>query len=93
MKKNRNGLLNGKSFLFLLLWWNIFLNLTKNINNNGNNFTKIKSFDFYQALKNPFSRAAYIMFVISEVHPFIDGNGWIARVMMNVELVKEGHQK
>ncbi|GAI76162.1 unnamed protein product, partial [marine sediment metagenome] len=30
-----------------------------------------------------------IMFVISEIHPFLDGNGRIARVMMNAELVKE----
>ncbi len=28
------------------------------------------------------------MFVVSEIHPFLDGNGRIARVMMNAELVK-----
>jgi len=33
-----------------------------------------------------FARALYIMFVIAEVHPFADGNGRIARVMMNAEL-------
>ena len=49
--------------------------------------TLIKGFDFYQALKHPFARAAYIMFLISEVHPFLDGNGRMARVMMNAELV------
>jgi len=27
-----------------------------------------------------------MMFVISEVHPFLDGNGRLARVMMNAEL-------
>ena len=27
--------------------------------------------------------------MISEIHPFLDGNGRIARVMMNAELVKE----
>jgi len=27
------------------------------------------------------------MFVVSEVHPFSDGNGRIARIMMNAELV------
>ncbi|WP_179020756.1 Fic family protein [Winogradskyella forsetii] len=48
--------------------------------------TLYKSFDYYQALKHPFAKAAYIMFVISEVHPFLDGNGRIARVMMNAEL-------
>jgi len=50
--------------------------------------TLIKSFDFYQTLQHPFARAAYIMFIVSEVHPFLDGNGRVARVMMNAELVK-----
>jgi Fic family protein len=27
------------------------------------------------------------MFVVAETHPFIDGNGRLARIMMNVELV------
>lgn len=48
--------------------------------------TLYKSFDYYQALTHPFAKAAYIMFVISEVHPFLDGNGRIARIMMNAEL-------
>ena len=39
-------------------------------------------------MQEPFSKAAYIMFIISEIHPFLDGNGRIARVMMNAELVK-----
>ena len=49
--------------------------------------TLIKGFDYYQALQEPFAKAAYIMFMISEIHPFLDGNGRIARVMMNAELV------
>jgi len=28
-----------------------------------------------------------MMFLVSEVHPFLDGNGRIARVMMNAELI------
>ncbi len=55
--------------------------------------TLIKGFEFYQALTHPFARAAFIMFLISEVHPFLDGNGRIARVMMNAELVKQGQVK
>lgn len=55
--------------------------------------TLSKGFDFYKALEHPFSKAAYIMFLISEVHPFLDGNGRIARVMMNSELLKNGQQK
>lgn len=50
--------------------------------------TLIKGFDYYQVLQEPFAKAAYIMFMISEIHPFLDGNGRIARVMMNAELVK-----
>lgn len=50
--------------------------------------TLIKGFDFYKVLTAPFARAAYIMFMVSEIHPFLDGNGRIARVMMNAELVK-----
>lgn len=38
-------------------------------------------------LDTPFERAGYIMFLISEVHPFDDGNGRLARIMMNAELV------
>lgn len=44
-------------------------------------------FDIGAGMIDPFARAAYAMFVVSEVHPFTDGNGRIARVMMNAELV------
>lgn len=53
----------------------------------------LQGFNFYQALKAPFARAIYMMFLISEVHPFLDGNGRIARAMMNAELTKEGESK
>ena len=33
------------------------------------------------------------MFLISEVHPFLDGNGRIARVMMNAEFVHAGQSR
>lgn len=55
--------------------------------------TLIKGFDWYQALTHPFAKAIYLMFLVSEVHPFLDGNGRIARVMMNSELVKENQTK
>ena len=48
--------------------------------------TLLQSFDFYKALVHPFAKASYIMFVVSEVHPFLDGNGRLARIMMNAEL-------
>jgi fido (protein-threonine AMPylation protein) len=36
------------------------------------------------------ARAIFTMFLVSEVHPFIDGNGRIARIMMNAELMARG---
>jgi hypothetical protein len=44
-------------------------------------------FERYAQLDDPFKRAAFVMFLVSEVHPFDDGNGRIARLMMNAELV------
>lgn len=55
--------------------------------------TLIKGFEYYQALDSPFAKAAYIMFLISEVHPFLDGNGRIARIMMNAEFVQAKQTK
>ena len=52
-----------------------------------------RGFEMYQLLQHPFAKAAYMMFMISEVHPFLDGNGRIARVMMNVELGAKGMSK
>lgn len=49
--------------------------------------TLTKGFEIYRALEDPFARAIFMMFLIAEVHPFADGNGRIARIMMNAELV------
>src|SRR3546814_1328962 len=53
----------------------------------------MRGFDFYRALNHSFAKAAYMMFLVSEVHPFLDGNGRLARVMMNAELVSAGQTK
>lgn len=55
--------------------------------------TLIRGFEYYKVLTNPFARAAYMKFLISEIHPFEDGNGRIARVMMNAELVNRNQCK
>lgn len=47
-----------------------------------------KGFEFYEQLDIGIKRAMFIMFLITETHPFNDGNGRIARVMMNAELAK-----
>lgn len=52
-----------------------------------------KGFEIYQGLQVPLHRAIFMMFLISEVHPFTDGNGRAARIMMNAELVAGGEQK
>lgn len=52
-----------------------------------------KGYEWYSLLQHPISKAAYMMFMVSEVHPFLDGNGRIARVMMNAELNSKGFSK
>ena len=52
-----------------------------------------KGFEIYQGLQVPLHRAVFMMFLISEVHPFTDGNGRAARIMMNAELVAADEQK
>jgi Fic/DOC family protein/uncharacterized protein DUF1488 len=48
--------------------------------------TLVEGFRIYQGLTEPLHRAIFMMFLVSEVHPFADGNGRIARIMMNAEL-------
>ena len=52
-----------------------------------------KGFEVYQGLSAPLHRAIFMMFLVSEVHPFTDGNGRAARIMMNAELVAAREQK
>ena len=52
-----------------------------------------RGFDMSRALRHPFARAVFILFVTSEVHPFADGNGRISRIMMNAELTAAGQAK
>ena len=49
--------------------------------------TLTKGFEIYRGLTSPLHRAIFMMFLVTEVHPFADGNGRIARIMMNAELV------
>lgn len=48
--------------------------------------TLIEGWEILETLDEPFARAAFMMFFISEVHPFDDGNGRLSRMMMNAEL-------
>ena len=55
--------------------------------------TLARGLDLYRSLETPFQRAVFMMFLIAEVHPFADGNGRIARIMMNAELVAAGEER
>lgn len=45
-----------------------------------------EGFERIQALEHPLARAVMTMFVVTEVHPFLDGNGRTARLAMNCAL-------
>lgn len=52
--------------------------------------TLSKGFEIYKLLHEGLTRAIFMHYLISEVHPFDDGNGRLSRIMMNAELVKAG---
>lgn len=55
--------------------------------------TLMKGFEYYRSLESAFAKALFMLFMISEVHPFNDGNGRISRIMMNAELVHADQSK
>jgi len=55
--------------------------------------TLARGFELLRSIDTPLHRAIYMMFLISEVHPFMDGNGRLARIMMNAELEYVEEQK
>ena len=55
--------------------------------------TLTEGFSRLAELDTAWERSVYIGFLIAEVHPFVDGNGRMARVMMNSELVSGGQSK
>jgi fido (protein-threonine AMPylation protein) len=55
--------------------------------------TLIQGLQRVRLLEEPFQRAVYMMFLVAEVHPFDDGNGRVARAMMNAELVSQGERR
>jgi len=57
------------------------------------NGTLEKGMEFLQALNEPIQRAIFMSILVSEVHPFADGNGRTARVMMNAELVHANQER
>ncbi len=49
-----------------------------------------QGFELYRSLPPGLARAIFIMFLVSDVHPFNDGNGRVSRIMMNAELYSQG---
>jgi len=49
--------------------------------------TFAQAFPIYQSLPEGLARAIFMQFLVTECHPFDDGNGRLARIMMNAELV------
>jgi len=52
-----------------------------------------KGFEVFRSLADPMARAVFMMFLVSEVHPFADGNGRLARVLMNAELISGNRRR
>lgn len=55
--------------------------------------TLLRGWDRLARLTSPAHRAFFATFLVSEVHPFADGNGRTARVMMNAELHAAGEAR
>ncbi|MGD0378822.1 MAG: Fic family protein [Acidimicrobiales bacterium] len=49
-----------------------------------------RGFDVFAAISDPFQRAVALMLLITECHPFDDGNGRIARILANGALSAAG---
>ena len=52
-----------------------------------------QGFELARAIVSPFGRAAFFMYLLSEIHPFDDGNGRITRAIVNAELVSHGERR
>ena len=52
-----------------------------------------EAYRYYASLPTGFARAAFAMFLVAEVHPFADGNGRTARLIMNSELSAADQQR
>ncbi|MGE5281298.1 MAG: Fic family protein [Chloroflexota bacterium] len=55
--------------------------------------TLIEGYRYYEPLPEGLAKAIFIMFLVSEVHPFTDGNGRVGRVLMNAALSAVGEQR
>lgn len=52
-----------------------------------------EGFRYFDSLPEGLPRAIFLQFLIADVHPFTDGNGRVARVLMNAALTAVGQQR
>lgn len=52
-----------------------------------------RGFAICRDLQSAFHRAVFMHGLVTEVHPFADGNGRLARIMMNAELVSANEER
>jgi hypothetical protein len=52
-----------------------------------------RGYDILDSLTTPTQRGTFAAFVVAEVHPFDDGNGRLARAVMNAEYVAGDEQR
>jgi hypothetical protein len=52
-----------------------------------------RGYEILQSLTTPTQRGTFAAFVVAEVHPFDDGNGRLARAVMNAEYVAGDEQR
>ncbi|PIK14728.1 Fic family protein [Halobacteriovorax sp. JY17] len=50
-----------------------------------------RAFEIYQTILEPISRAVFLSFIVSEIHPFNDGNGRTSRIILNRELLSNNY--
>ncbi|TAK86783.1 MAG: hypothetical protein EPO20_06035 [Betaproteobacteria bacterium] len=55
--------------------------------------TLIEGSELARSVPEGLPRAIYLAFLVSEVHPFADGNGRISRLVMNAELSRTGEAR
>jgi hypothetical protein len=55
--------------------------------------TLLEGFRYLEVLPRGLARAIFATFMVAETHPFTDGNGRVARVVMNAELSAAGLQR
>ena len=55
--------------------------------------TLLRGFELYRTLGDPLPRAAFLLCLVTETHPFSEGTGVVARAAMNAELIASGERR